>query len=93
MRALPMCYYCERSKYNNDGLIKICEAYPDGIPQAVLEAGHFFPKPGDNGIQFKGNYPFSDGRTEEDENKGYDEEVMTDKEYLKKYGEEKPKVI
>ena len=98
MRGFPMCYYCEHVRRDNDKRIQVetCDAYPNGIPEAVLEAGHKFPKPNDNGIQFKGSYPFPDEIneiTEEDEDKSYDEEVMTDEEYFAKYGREKPMVI
>ena len=30
-----------------------CDAYPDGIPDAVFSAGHRFSKPDDKGIQFQ----------------------------------------
>lgn len=45
----PICYSCIH--YN--GLT--CEAYPDGIPQSILEstADHRDPQPGDHGIQFE----------------------------------------
>ena len=50
---------CERCKYFHgmhlekyDKVVAHCEAYPDGIPEAVFYAGHRYPKPDDNGLQF-----------------------------------------
>ena len=74
-----------------------CEAYPDGIPEAVFYAGHMYPKPGDNGLQFK---PLNDAvmeiysylrhsQKDEDANyqgyaKYYEEVNMSDAEFVEK---------
>ena len=56
MIRLPLCCRCARLKdFKREEYEKIvahCEAYPDGIPEAVIYAGHIFSKPGDNGLQF-----------------------------------------
>ena len=54
--AKPLCCKCARLKDFKVGeygrVIAHCEAYPNGIPEAVVYAGHLFPKPDDNGLQF-----------------------------------------
>lgn len=52
------CELCARLKDSNydeeqDDTTYYCEAYPDGVPEAVFQAGHLYPKPGDNGLRFK----------------------------------------
>ena len=50
MRLYPeICYFCKH--LNNDN--KVCDAYPEGIPEAVFYTGHLYPKPGDHGVQFE----------------------------------------
>ena len=50
------CTCCKRlydfSLEEYDKVIAHCEAYPNGIPEAVVYAGHFYPKPNDNGFLF-----------------------------------------
>lgn len=57
-RIIGCCELCARmtgSSLSDDLTTRTlyCEAYPDGVPEAVYHAGHFYPKPGDNGLQFK----------------------------------------
>ena len=75
-----------------------CAAYPDGIPEAVVNSGHTYPKPDDHGIQFKGVNPFNSAHFENEdaENKCYqawveyfDQRDLADEDYLKKYGHKK----
>ena len=92
------CNWCKRlydfhlGEY--DRVIAHCEAYPNGIPESVFYAGHFYPKPGDNGLQF--DYKDTDlvgiieKKSQEEENESYErikkeeEELdMTDEEWLK----------
>ena len=49
------CKHIRVAKYDEDiGMLRyFCDAYPEGVPRAVKTAGHFFSKPGDNGIQFE----------------------------------------
>lgn len=46
--VLPMCAVCDRWRAG------ACEAYPDGIPFAIMRgaADHRLPLPGDDGLQF-----------------------------------------
>ena len=46
-----MCDVCKR-RIANKNVDNACEAYPNGIPDAVYISGHIFPKPGDGGMQF-----------------------------------------
>lgn len=50
--SAPMCMACAR--FHKEGRRLTCEAYPDGIPSAILEsrADHRRPQPGDGGKQF-----------------------------------------
>ncbi|MBR0075473.1 MAG: hypothetical protein IJP96_06945 [Synergistaceae bacterium] len=65
----PLCLYC---KHREDDFK--CKAYPKGIPDALLYGTHFYPKPGDHGIQFEVKeeaasfYPawYKDSQEEED---------------------------
>ena len=96
------CEICARlkdSRLSEDMTIRTfyCEAYPDGIPEAVFYAGHMYPKPGDNGLQFK---PVNDAvmeiysylrhsQKDEDANyqgyaKYYEEVNMSDAEFVEK---------
>lgn len=102
IRGPVWCELCARLKdsrlnENNTERTYYCEAYPDGIPEAVFESGHLYPKPGDNGLQFK---PVNDAilkaysylnqtQEEEDANyKGYaeyyEEVNMSDAEFAEK---------
>lgn len=54
----PLCFFCKHlvdSFYDEeaDKTTYYCEAYPKGIPEAVFKSGHLYPKPCDNGVQFK----------------------------------------
>jgi len=61
MIRLPLCCRCARLKDFKLGeyqkIVAHCEAYPDGIPEAVFYAGHIFAKPDDNGLQFTPKNP------------------------------------
>ena len=57
-RSPLWCELCARlkdSELNEDMTERTyyCEAYPKGIPEAVFQSGHLYPKPGDNGLRFK----------------------------------------
>lgn len=58
-RVEPLCFFCKylqaTSDYDEerDETTYYCTAYPKGIPEAVFESGHFYPKLGDNGIHFE----------------------------------------
>ena len=96
------CELCTRmtdSKLNEDMTERtyFCEAYPEGIPEAVFYAGHLYPKPGDHDLRFK---PITEKvmkqfsylqhtQVEEDENyrgyQEYNEEVnMSDEDFREK---------
>ena len=95
----PLCFFCKHisdtSDYDEerDETIYYCKAYPKGIPEAVFYAGHLYPKPGDNGIQFEqmpGTRELPDylkqSQKEEDENyrgyaEYYEEVNMSDAEF------------
>jgi hypothetical protein len=49
----PICVFCSHFKTNEDSLV--CDAYADGIPDAILKGkvDHQKPYEGDGGIQFK----------------------------------------
>lgn len=51
MPTISQCVACAR-KTPGAGT---CEAFPDGIPDAILlnDADHRYPFPGDGGLQFK----------------------------------------
>jgi len=51
MIAIPDCLYCQHSRLPGS---KACDAFPDGIPDAILlgERTHRKPFPGDHGILF-----------------------------------------
>ena len=96
-----MCNMCKHLSPNveiddeNVRTIHYCQAYPDGIPDAVYEAGHIYPKPGDHGIQFEasdgGGVPerWQQSQAEEDKTYNwyanyYSELDMTDEEFTAK---------
>ena len=94
------CDFCTRatdSELNEDMTKRTyyCEAYPKGIPEAVFYAGHLYPKPGDNGIQFEApkgiKLPDYLTHTQEEEDVNYrgykefyDEVAMSDEEFTEK---------
>ena len=110
MRICPeLCFYCKhlQDKHLSDSPIGrtdlVCDAYPDGIPEAVFKTGHLYAKPGDNGVQ----YEIKDGmetpsvykisKKDEDENYKAEEEYYCElaipddewEDYIKKrYGDE-----
>jgi hypothetical protein len=54
----PICLECTR--YHRDDRTQFCcDAYPDGIPTAIVEsrADHTKPLPGDHDLQFEPLYP------------------------------------
>jgi len=55
MSVNPICDYCIHSHKNNPDIVKGCEAFPDGIPQDILDwfVSHNVPYPGDRGIRFE----------------------------------------
>ena len=98
MTRMPLwCELCARltaSRLNEDNTKRTyyCEAYPKGIPEAIFESGHLYPKPGDNGLQFKAikgaKLPeyLKQSQEEEDENyrgyaEYYEEVNMSDAEF------------
>jgi hypothetical protein len=48
--GLPQCFGCKHSHHNG-----MCDAFPKGIPRAILGDYHDHrkPYPGDNGIRFE----------------------------------------
>lgn len=77
MRIMPLCHLCKRF---NDDDSWTCEAYPNGIPEAVQYSGHMYPKTGDNGLQFIAKdknsllWPY-DEATQQEENEAYQAEL------------------
>ena len=71
--GIPMCIFCKRKLKDN---ANACEAYPNGIPDAVYFAGHLFPKPGDGGKQFIPSsiksYDFFIKQTKKEEDASYE---------------------
>lgn len=49
----PMCSFCIHFNESTQG--ERCRAFPNGIPQQILEfeVDHRKPFPGDNGVQFE----------------------------------------
>jgi hypothetical protein len=52
---MGMCYFCVHLGENNDDDKMTCAAYPDGIPDLIIDAkrDHRTRLPGDNGITFE----------------------------------------
>lgn len=50
----PMCFVCARLRKTASGPGLVCEAYPKGIPDAIIngKADHRVPQPGDRGLRF-----------------------------------------
>jgi hypothetical protein len=51
----PICIACAHIQTDDFGIITGCEAFPDGIPDAIYVEGfdHREPYPGDGGIRFE----------------------------------------
>ena len=58
--AMPMCEECKHIR-DEKGYI-VCDAFPDGIPDAIYQDGfdHTKPYPGDHGIRFEPMTPDPD---------------------------------
>ena len=73
LSGIPMCEFCKRRLEDKD---RACEAYPNGIADAVYFAGHLFPKPGDGGKQFIPSsiksYDFFTKQTKKEEDASYE---------------------
>jgi hypothetical protein len=52
---MGLCYKCRHWRENDDDDVPVCDAYPDGIPQQIMNAAldHTVPQPGDHGIRFE----------------------------------------
>lgn len=51
----PICLMCKHNRGAQDNIGATCDAFPDGIPEAILtsEFIHTQSHPGDHGIQFE----------------------------------------
>jgi hypothetical protein len=54
---MPICLYCTHFKRDNTEWGLRCAAFPEGIPDAIVEGreDHRLPFAGDNGIRFEPN--------------------------------------
>ena len=50
-----MCLICSRFGFDEERVLQVCEAFPDGIPWAIVETAydHRLPWPGDHAVRFK----------------------------------------
>jgi hypothetical protein len=55
----PICMYCARYHRDHRGLGLHCDAFPGGIPDAIIRSrvDHRQPVAGDHGLQFAPNPP------------------------------------
>lgn len=53
--SVPICEACTRRRVPDEGWGYVCDAFPDGIPDAIYQGGfdHRRPYPGDHGIRFE----------------------------------------
>ncbi len=50
----PICYNCKRKRPATSDLVFVCDAFPAGIPPAIIEnrADHREPFEGDRGLRY-----------------------------------------
>lgn len=55
MRPQPQCLACARRREPVAGTIQVCDAFPQGIPMAIIrnQVDHREPQPGDHDLQWE----------------------------------------